>query len=111
MVRDGRVGQDSISCGRIRGGGYVWMWGAMLHSSRSSIPPPPKKCCQSPNATISVLSLQEHQEATPKASTPAMMKLELAPEVPSPAAPEAAEEVIPTHMSPLFLELEGIKRV
>ena len=92
-------------------GVYGLLWGAMLHSSRSSIPPPPK------NATNPQLALspchpnKSIQEATPEASTPAMMKSELAPEVSSPAAPEAAEEAIPTHVTPLCLQLGDIKRM
>ena len=83
----------------------------MLHSSRSSIPPHPK------NATNPQLPLspchphKKHQEATPEASAPAMIKSELALEVPSPAAPETAEEAIPAHMTSLHLQLGGVKRV
>ena len=38
-----------------------------------------------------------------------MQKLELALEVPSPAAPEALEVAIPAHMTPLWLQLWDIK--
>ena len=112
MVRDRRVGQDLICCGRIGDGGYVW---ALVRSHVAFLqvlyPTPPKKCHQSPAATVSMPPSQEHQEATPEASAPAMIKSELALEVPSPAAPETAEEAIPAHMTSLHLQLGGVKRV
>ena len=73
----------------------------------SSVPPHLQNATQSPSATISTLSPQEHKEAAPEASAPAVKKLELAPEVPSPAAPEALEVVIPANMTPFFLQLGG----
>ena len=108
MVRDRGAGKDSIGKAK---GLFGLLWGAMSHSPMSSIPPQPKKCHQSPSATISVPPPQEHKEAAPEASAPAVKKSELAQEVPSTAAPEALEMVIPANMTPLCLQLGCIKRV
>ena len=112
MVRDRGDGQDSIGCGRIRGRGFVWtLVGGHVMFLHVLCHTPTQKCHQSPTATISVSPPQEHQEAAPEDSTPAVKKSELALEVPSPAATEALEVAIPIHVTPLCLQLGGIKRV
>ena len=86
-------------------GFYGLLRGAMLHSSMSSVPPPPKKVCHTPSATISHPSPQESQE--PEAPGPAEQALELT----SLTAPLVSEGEIPANMLPLCIQLEGVKRV
>ena len=92
-------------------GQYGLLRGAISHSPMSYIPTPTKKCCHTPTATISKPHPQEPEEAAPKASAPAAREAELAPEVPSSASSQALEVSIPAHMTPLHLQLGGIKRV
>ena len=53
----------------------------------------------------------EGEEHTPEASAPTVMKLKLAPEAPCLGAPETLEVAIPGNMTPLHLQLGGIKKV
>ena len=55
--------------------------------------------------------MTDGEEQTPEASTPTVMRSELALEAPSLATPEALEVAIPAHMTPLHLQLGDIKRV
>ena len=111
LVRDRRPGQDSIGCGRIGGRGFVWA----LVGSHATFP---HALCPSPTQNAANLQLSPspcHPTRVPRSCTwsscSCYKKSELAPEVPTPAAPEALDVAIPTHMTPLHLELGGIKRV
>ena len=86
-------------------GFYGLLKGAMSHSSMSSAPPPHKKVCHTPFATISHPPPQESQE--PKVLGPA----EQAPESTSSTATSVLEGEIPANMQPLHIQLGGIKHV
>ena len=86
-------------------GFYGILRGPMLHSSMSSVPPPPKKVCHTSSATISHPPPQESQES--EAPGPA----EQAPELTSLTAPSVSEGEIPANMQPLHIQLGGVKRV
>ena len=87
---------------------YGLLMGAI---SYSSIPPPPKRPCHTPSATISKPSPQEPEEAVAKVSAPVAKVMEQALGVTTPAVSPAPEVAIPTQMTPLHLQLGGIKRV
>ena len=84
---------------------YGLMRGALLHSSMSSAPPPPKRCHQAPTTTICKLPPQESEKVKPKSSAPAAEGSGLAQEAPSLAVPEALEIAITAHMTPLHLNV------
>ena len=86
-------------------GFYGLLRGAMLCSSISSAPPPPKKVCHTPSATISHPPPQESQEL--EASGPAKQMAESI----SVTVPPVLEGEIPANMQPLCIQLGGIKRV
>ena len=71
----------------------------MSHSSVSPVPPPHKKVCHTPSATISHLPPQESRGPDVPAPADHAMKAV------SPAPPPASEEAIPTHMHPLQIQL------
>ena len=88
---------------------YGLLWGAMSCSPMSSITPPPKNVA---NLQLPPSKCHPHRSTRKlHLKLPAVKKLELALEVPSPTAPETLEVAIPTHMTPLHLQLRGIKRV
>ena len=58
---------------------YGFLRGAM---SQSSVPPPPKRWCQTPTATVSKLPHQESEGVEPKPSAPAAEGSRLAQEPP-----------------------------
>ena len=72
-------------------------------------PHPIQNFYHTPTATISKPPPQEPE--TPEASTHVARNLNLAPEVSSLAASLALEVAIPAHMTPLCLQLGGIKTV
>ena len=84
---------------------YRLLMGAISYPSISSVPPPPKKSHHSPSATISHPLPLELAGAVPKASSPAAKDVEQALKAVSPAASQASEEALPTHMQPLCLQL------
>ena len=84
---------------------YGPLKGAILYSSVSSAPPPHKKVCHSPSATISHLPPQESEE--PEVPGPAIQALEST----SLTAPSVSEGEIPANMQPLHIQLGGIKHV
>ena len=84
---------------------------ALSHSPMSTTQPPTKRHCQAPTATISKLHLQEPEEVKPKPSAPAAEGGILAQEAPSLVISQALEVAIPAHMTPLHLNVGGIKRV
>ena len=84
-------------------GFYGLLRGAMSHSFMSPAPPPHKKVCHTPSATISHLPPQE--STGPDVSEPADQAMKAV----SPAAPPASEEAIPTNMQLLCIQLGGIK--
>ena len=88
---------------------YRLLRGAISQSSISYIPPPPKRPCHTPSATISKPPSQEPEEAVPKSSTPVAEVMEQALEVTTPAVSPALEVAIPTQMRPLHLLL-GVSR-
>ena len=85
-------------------GFYGLLRGAMSHSSVSPAPPPHKKVCHTPSATIAHLPPQQSKE--PEAPGPA----EQAPESTSSTAPSVLEGEIPANMQPLCIQLGGIRR-
>ena len=105
MTRDRGVGEDRGVSGRIRGGRSI----QALEGSHITFPhalcPPHPKTPPDPTATISKPPSQKPEEAAPKASTPVAREAKLVPEVPSSAASPALEMAIPTHMTPLHLQL------
>ena len=90
---------------------YRLLKGAILHFPVSSVPPPPKKPCHTPSGSVSKPPHQEPEEAVPEASAPVAEDVEQAPEAAPPAVSPSLELAIPTHMTPLYLQLVGIKRV
>ena len=64
-----------------------------------------------PYTTISKLPPQESEKVKPKPSALAAEGSRLAQEAPSLAVSQALEVAIPTHMTPLCLNVGGIKRV
>ena len=82
---------------------YGFPRGAMSHSSMSSAPPPPKKVCHIPSATISHLPPWESQE--PKAPGPAEQALEST----SLTAPLVLEGEIPANMQLLHIQLGALR--
>ena len=82
-------------------GFYGLLRRAMLHSSISPAPPPHKKVCHTPSATISHAPPQE--STGPDASEPADHAMKAV----SPAAPPASEEAIPTHYATPSHSAEG----
>ena len=103
LEADGLEKMEVAVAGSEAEGFYGLLRGAMLHSSISPAPPPHKKVCHTPSATISHLPPQE--STGPDVSEP----VDLAMKTVSPAAPLASEEAIPTHMQPLCIQLGGIK--
>ena len=92
-------------------GFYRSLRGAIAHPPISSAPPPHKKACHSPSATVSHLPPQEPTSITPEASESAAQVTEQASEAASPAAPPAPEEALLTNMQPLHIQLGHVKRV
>ena len=91
-------------CGLLRG--------AISHYPMSYAQPPSRKCYHTPTATISKPLPQEARgSCIHEASTPAAREAKLALEVPSSAASQVLEVAIPGHMTPLCLQLGGVKRV
>ena len=90
---------------------YRLLTEAISYSSMSSAPSSPKKWHHIPTATISKPPSQEPEEVAPEGSVPAVKVVELTLEVPSSTASPALEVTIPAHMTPLHLQLGGIKRV
>ena len=88
---------------------YGLLRGALSHSLMSSVPPPSKRHCQAPTATISKLPPQESGEVEPKPSAPAAEEGILAQKAPSLAISQALEIAIPAHMTPLCLN-EGTSK-
>ena len=84
---------------------YGLLRGALSHSPMSLAPPPSKRHCQAPTATISKLLSQESGEVEPKPSAPAAEEGILAQKTPSLAISQALELAFPTHMMPLFLNV------
>ena len=88
---------EAVVAGSEVEGFYGLLRGAMSHSSMSSAPPPPKRVCHTPSATISHLPPQESKE--PKAPGP----VEQVPESTSVTAPSVLEREIPANMQPLYI--------
>ena len=106
------IAKSRASCGRIRAEGlYRLLRGALSHSSMSSAQPPPKRCCQAPTTTVSTLPNQESEGVKSKPSAPAAEGSGLAQEAPSLPVSQVLEVAIPTHMTPLYLNVGGVKRV
>ena len=82
---------------------YGLLMGAILHSSISSIQPPPTNPHYTPSATTSKPSPQDPEEAVPKAFAPVAEVMEQ--RVAAPAVSPALEVAIPTQMTPLCLQL------
>ena len=82
---------------------YSLLKGAIPYSPMSSIPPPPKRYHHAPTTKISKPPPQELEGVKPKASTPMVKGVELAPEAPSSSVSQALEVAIHTHMVPLHL--------
>ena len=79
---------------------YRFLRGALSDSSMSSAPPPLKKHCHVPTATISQLHPQESEGVESEASTPVVGGIELVLETPSSAVSQALEVAIPTTWHP-----------
>ena len=90
---------------------YGLLRGAISHSSMSSGATPPKRTHHTPTATISHPPPQEPKGAVPEASNPVTEGVKQALKAVSQAAPEVLEVAIPANMTPLCLQLGGIKRV
>ena len=111
--------KDRVSSGRIRGRGFLWGPEGSYISQLHFLHPAPPKNANLPQLPPSPsypqndtkASVTEGEEQTPEASAPTVMRSKLALVAPSLAAPEALEVAIPTHMTPLHLQLGGIKRV
>ena len=90
---------------------YRLLRGAVSHSSVSFAPPPPKRCHHAPTTTVSKSPHQESEGVEPEASAPAVEGNGLALVVPSSAVSQSLDVAIPAHMTPLCLNVGGIKRV
>ena len=106
-VRDGSpmfgdlwLRENGSGSGQLRGGGFLWApEGSNVAFLHLLSPPPHKKVCHTPSATISHLPPQESQE--PKAPGPAEQALKLT----SSTAPSFLEGEIPANMQPLHIQL------
>ena len=79
-------------------GFYGLLRGAMLHSSRSSVPPPHKKIC---HTHLPPSPIHPQESTGPEVPKPADQAMKYA----SPAVLPASEEAIPANMQPLCFQL------
>ena len=112
MTRNDRIGEDQNGSGRFRGRRSLWASERSYSMSLHVFSPiPPKKVCQTPSTIISHPPPQEPKGVVPKAFNPVTEDVKQALEAVSPAVPEAPEAAILASMTPLHLQLGGIKRV
>ena len=105
---DGGVGRIEMAVAGLGVEGlYRLLRGAILHSLMSSAPPYPKNA-----PTTQPPPSPSHSSGVRGSCTQSFHReTELAPEVPSLAASPVLGMAIPAHMTPLCLQLGGIKRV
>ena len=102
--------KSRTSCGRIRGRVFVQApEGSSIELPCVLCPTPPKRCHQTPTATVSKLPPQESEGVEPEFSTPVAKGSGLAQEAPSLTVSQALKVAIPTYMRPLHLNVRASK--